>query len=212
MLIIGLTGGIGSGKTTVANYFAELGITIIDADLIAREVTAQQTVTEKIMQHFGPNILDQTQQINRTKLRDVIFNNSNEREWLEQLLHPLIRQKIQQDVAQATSDYVILVIPLLIEKGRGIKTDRILVIDIPEALQAQRVQQRDNINAEQFKLIADTQVSRAERLRVADDVIHNNGSLTELKQQVEILHQQYLQLSKKIVVPVGKPASSCQGC
>lgn len=195
MLIIGLTGGIGCGKTTVANYFAALGTTVIDADQIAREVTAEKPVIETIIQHFGTEILNQYHQLNRSKLREIIFNDAIERDWLEKLLHPLIARQIELRLKDAKSAYAILVIPLLLEKGRRIKVDRILVVDATEKLQAQRVQQRDQITEAQFDAILRSQASRDMRMKHADDVIENNGSLVELKEQVEAFHQKYLILS-----------------
>jgi len=192
MLIVGLTGGIGSGKTTVAKCFAELGATVIDADIIARDLVAKDTsVIQKITEHFGPVILDKDQQINRSKLRDIIFKDAQEREWLEQLLHPIITAEIERRVKASESSYCILVIPLLFEKGAHIKVDRVLVIDTSETLQIKRTQQRDAVNEEHVRSIMLTQTPRKERLQKANDVIDNHGSVDELKRQILRLHEKY---------------------
>lgn len=196
MLIIGLTGGIGSGKTTAANYFAELGVPIIDADVIARDITADKAISKKIISHFGDAVVDQHQQLDRRRLREIVFADLREREWLEQLLHPLIAQAIQQHIKVLKAAYCILVIPLLLEKDRRIKVDRVLVIDTTEVLQAERTQQRDRISFEQFQVISQTQLNRPDRLSQADDVIINNGALEMLKQQIATLHQRYLTLAQ----------------
>ncbi len=196
MLTIGLTGGIASGKTLAARYFAELGITVIDADIIARDVVVAGTAAhEKIIQHFGTRVLDKNGGLLREKLREVIFVDANEREWLEQLLHPLILQEIKQRIKQAHSLYCIVVIPLLLEKNTNEGIDRILVIDAPETLQIQRLKQRDNLTEDLIKAILRTQLTRQQRLPKADDVIINDGEVTQLKQEVNKLHNKYLNLA-----------------
>jgi dephospho-CoA kinase len=200
--MIGLTGGIGTGKSTVANLFAELGITIIDADVIAREVVApNSTALKAIVGHFGMEILDQTGQLNRHALRDRIFQDSDEsnkeRLWLEQLLHPAILNEIKQRAQQSTSPYCIAVIPLLLETKFHFPVDRILVIDAPVELQRQRVQQRDNHSDHFIDAILNTQCTREERLKAADDVIVNDKNIKALKQQVKKLHSDYLRAVKK---------------
>lgn len=197
MLVVGLTGGIGSGKSTVANYFAELGIDIIDTDQLAREVVAPGTpALIKITEHFGKEILDPKHQLNRKKLGDIVFKNPAERKWLEQLLHPLIREKMQQHIQQAQSSYCIAVIPLLIETQPNKLVDRILIIDSPENLQITRAQQRDNLTQQQITTILKAQATREQRLAAADDVILNDKDLNHLKQQVLQLHKKYLGLAK----------------
>lgn len=192
MLIVGLTGGIGSGKTTVAKCFAELGATVIDADIIARDLVAKdKAIATKISEHFGSAVLDKSNQIDRSKLRDIIFNNAQEREWLEKLLHPLITAEIERRVKASESSYCVLVIPLLFEKGAHIKVDRTLVIDTSEGLQIQRTQQRDAVNEEHVRSIMLTQTPRKERLQKANDVIDNYGTLDELKRQILRLHEKY---------------------
>lgn len=195
MLTIGLTGGIASGKTTVANYFARLGVTIIDADVVAREVVEPGTSAYKeIVQHFGKTITNKNGNLNREKLREIIFSNHQKRLWLEQLLHPLIRARMQEQVKISTSTYCILVIPLLLEKGKAIKVDRILVVDVSESLQKERLAKRDHLNEAQANNILKAQLTRSERLIHADDVIVNDGDLYNLELQVKALHEKYLQL------------------
>lgn len=195
MLIIGLTGGIGSGKTTVANLFAEHGVSIIDADQVAREVVEPGTVAlSQITARFGNGILKPDGQLNRSKLRETIFANPAERQWLENLLHPLIRARMRLLAEQATSPYCLLVIPLLLEGKPNELIQRILVVDAPEALQIARTQARDNVTTEQVASIMQSQVAREQRLAAADDVIYNDGNLNSLKLQVQALHIKYLNI------------------
>lgn len=197
MLTIGLTGGIGCGKTTVAQYFQKLGITVIDADTIAHELVAPKTAAHsEIFRHFGSAILLENGQINRKKLREIIFADAEQRAWLEQLLHPLILQEINHRKKNAHSPYCILMVPLLLEKNIYQDIDRILVIDADENLQIQRVQQRDQLTIEQVKAILATQLARQDRLKLADDVIENNGNLSKLHKQIDVLHQRYVQLAQ----------------
>jgi len=194
MLTIGLTGGIGCGKSTVAQYFRDLGITVIDADAIARELVAPEMEAFAAIYHrFGNDILTKDKQINRKKLREIIFADAEQRAWLENLLHPLILTEINLRKKNANSSYCVLMIPLLLEKNVYHDIDRILVIDADENLQLKRVQQRDNLTAEQVKAILATQIPRQERLKLADDVVQNNGNLTNLEKQITALHQRYLQ-------------------
>jgi dephospho-CoA kinase len=196
MLVIGLTGGIGSGKSTVANLFAKKGIAIIDTDELARELTQPGHETlNKIAMHFGKNILLPDGSLNRKLLRSIIFSDTNQRLWLEQLLHPLIRTEMQLQIEAATSPYCIAIIPLLFETKPNPIIDRILVIDTTEEEQIQRTQQRDQISLEAVQAILHSQVSREHRLVNAADIIHNNGSITDLNQQVDNLHSFYLSIS-----------------
>jgi len=196
MLRIGLTGGIGSGKSTVANYFAALGVPIIDSDVLAREVVNPGTsALKEIVAHFGTTILTKENHLDRAKLRKLIFNHAAEQKWLENLLHPLILQKMAEQIQALSAPYCILVIPLLLEKQ--IPADRILVVDTSNDLQIQRTSQRDKINIKQVRAILQTQLTRTERCAQADDIIHNEGDLAELKQQVRALHEKYLRLAVK---------------
>lgn len=198
MLVIGLTGGIGSGKTTVANLFADLGVPIIDADVIAREVTQiGQPALESIAQHFGENILAGDGSLNRSKLRELIFKQPQEKKWLENLLHPLIRQHIETQIAALKAPYCIAVIPLLFE-GKGYTfIDRILVVDTPSHLQIERTVKRDNTSISAVQSIINSQIKQDIRLAKADDVIKNEGGLAELREKVRILNSHYLALTKQ---------------
>ena len=196
MQIIGLTGGIASGKTYAANIFKSLGATVIDADVIAREVVAKGTpALAEITAHFGDSILDTRQELNRDLLRDKIFADVTEKKWLENLLHPIIRKEIQHRLTKVITPYCLLVIPLLLETNYQDLVNRILVIDAPEQLQIDRACKRDNSQPEKIKQIMLTQASRSQRLALADDIIVNDGDLTKLTKQVEKLHEFYYSLS-----------------
>lgn len=197
-LVIGLTGGIGSGKSTVADLFAARGITVIDTDQLARDVTAKdQPALTAIKAYFGNEIILPDQQLNRALLREVIFKDHEKRIWLEKLLHPLIRTAMKQHIAKATSPYCIVVIPLLFESLPNPLIERILVVDTLESEQLKRAQARDNSRLETLEAIIKTQISRAERLLGADDVIENTGSFEDLAIQVDKLHEQYLTLAHR---------------
>lgn len=194
--VVGLTGGIGSGKTTVANLFAAEGITLVDADIVAREVVAKDSKGLKvIVEHFGTEMLTPEGELDRAKLRERIFNQSAEREWLNQLLHPMIRHEMLEQVKNATSPYVIMVVPLLFENGLDRLVNRTLVVDISPELQISRTVIRDQVDATQVNNIINSQCSRSEKLARADDIIDNQGEISALKREVLALHQRYLQLS-----------------
>ncbi|WP_318459627.1 dephospho-CoA kinase [Photobacterium leiognathi] len=197
-LVIGLTGGIGSGKTTVANLFANTyDIDIIDADIVAREVVEPNTFgLNAIIEKCGKEILLEDGTLNRAKLRDAIFSQPELKAWLNNLLHPLIREKMQQDINQSQSPYCLLVVPLMVENNLQTMTHRLLVVDVDEQVQIQRTQQRDNVSIEQIKNILASQASSEQRLDAADDVITNNGDNKALVSQVEQLHLQYLKMSQ----------------
>lgn len=195
---LGITGGIGSGKTTVANYFKEKGIDTIDADQAARWVVQQgKPALTKITDHFGNRILLPDGCLDRPALRELIFNNPIERQWLEQLLHPLIRQEIIEFLAQAQSPYAILVSPLLIESKQAQLVNRILVVDVPESLQIARSLLRDQVSKTQIKAIMNSQLARAERLTYADDILLNDQPLPILTKQIDKLHHYYLSLCQR---------------
>lgn len=196
--VIGLTGGIGSGKTAVSNYFETLGIAVVDADIASRTVVEKgRPALGLIAERFGPQILQADGTLNRAELRTAIFKDPADREWLESLLHPLIRQEIKDGLTNATSPYVLLVSPLLVESGQNQLTKRVLVVDVPEELQLQRTVIRDNNTPDQVKAIMAAQANRQQRLASADDVIINDGTLEQLQQQVNTLHQKYLELSSQ---------------
>ena len=200
--VVGLTGGIGSGKSTIAGLFAELGVPIVDADLVARQVVEKGSpLLAEIAVHFGPEILLKDGTLNRAALREKIFANEMQKHWLNQLLHPAIRHEMLRQLAAQQAPYCIFMVPLLIENNLTALCQRILVIDVLEHTQVERAGQRDNNQVEQIKRIMQSQVSRQERLKYADDVINNNedliAGLPQLKQKVLDLHHLYLQLAEK---------------
>lgn len=196
MLIIGLTGGIGSGKTQVSNYLASKGITVVDADVISREVvTPPSSALQDISQHFGSEFIQNDGTLNRGLLREAIFNNDNERQWLESLLHPLINELIRKQLSDSQSPYTILVSPLLFETQQKSLISRSLVIDVPENIQVERTQCRDNVPAAQVENIIAAQMPRDKRLSLADDVISNDQDVETLHANVDKLHLDYLKLT-----------------
>ncbi len=197
MYIIGLTGGIGSGKSTVATLFKKLGITVIDADSIAHQLTEpRQAGYQAILQRFGTYITQANKQLDRIKLRQLIFENPEERAWLESLLHPLIRAEMYQQALKAASPYCVMVIPLLSETSNLEHINRVLVVDVPESLQIERATQRDHCDEEQIKKIMATQSSREKRLSYADDVIQNDEDENRLLIEVHQLDALYRKLSE----------------
>jgi dephospho-CoA kinase len=193
--ILGLTGGIGSGKSAAAQHFIDLGVHTVDADHAARWVVEpDRPALAQIAAHFGAGILQADGQLDRGALRTQIFQNPEERRWLEALLHPLIRQEIISNLAKAESHYAILISPLLIESGQHLLTQRILVVDAPEQLQLERTMQRDQVNEGQVQAILKAQACREERLRHADDVLLNDRDINWLQAEVERLHRFYLTL------------------
>jgi dephospho-CoA kinase len=195
MLRVGLTGGIGSGKSTVATFFAARGVPIIDTDEIARElVLPGESAYREIIERFGRDILDPTGTIDRAKLRARVFNDAHERQALEAILHPRIRESVKRRLNELKSSYAIVVVPLLIETGFDGLTDRILVVDADDEARIERVVRRSGVTSDQVRQIMATQTTRKERLTRADDVIENNVGLDKLEQQVERLHRRYLTL------------------
>ncbi|UPR47950.1 dephospho-CoA kinase [Vibrio cyclitrophicus] len=196
-IIIGLSGGIASGKTTVANLFNEhFNIDIVDADIVAREVVALGSDgLKQITEHFGESILLEDGTLNRSRLRDLIFSDPKEKQWLNDLLHPMIRDKIDSDLSKITSPYGLLVAPLLVENQMQGMADRVLIVDVPAEVQIERTMSRDNVSREQVASILKSQASREQRLAVADDVIKNHTKNQELLPQVTDLHQKYLAIS-----------------
>lgn len=195
---IGLTGGIASGKSTVANLFAALGVSIVDTDLLSREVVAPGSpLLAEIGRHFGTQALQNDGSLDRAALRARVFANPAERQWLEQLTHPAIRALTDARCESATGAYVLVAIPLLVETAGEQRFDRVLVVDCDPELQLARLQARDGTTREQATRMLAAQATREQRLAVADDVILNNGDLTSLRDQVEKLHRQYLVLSSQ---------------
>lgn len=197
--VVALTGGIASGKTTVANLFHEhFSIDLVDADVIAREVVEPGTDGLKaITAHFGQTILNQDGSLNRTALRERIFADPEQKTWINQLLHPMIRQRMQQALAQTTSPYTLLIVPLLVENQLQNMADRVLVVDVEESIQIERTIARDNVSIEQAQAILTAQATRAQRLAIADDVLKNDAKNQKLLPQITLLHQKYLAMSRQ---------------
>ena len=192
-MLVGLTGGIGSGKSAAADYFQTLGIDVVDADLASRAVVEPgQPALEKIAEHFGSNILDPHGQLDRAALRKTVFSDVAERKWLQQLLHPLINNYLVEQVNAAQSDYCLLVNPLLIESGQQQWCDIVVVVDVPVATQLSRTMARDDNTREQVQAIIDAQTSRDKRLNAADYVVTNDQDLGFLHDQIDTLHNDLL--------------------
>ena len=197
MLIIGLTGGIGSGKTTVADLFKAHKVPIVDTDIIARDlVTPGSPALQEIIDRFGKEVLLDSGQLDRKKLAHITFNDESKRLLLESILHPKIRRVMLEQISAQTSPYVIVVIPLLTETGQTENIDRILVVDCQEEIQIARVKQRDNRENSEIISIINSQATRQQRLDVADDIIENTSDLDTLKKNVAQLHHKYLQLAR----------------
>lgn len=196
--IIGLTGGIGSGKSTVANEFIALGIDVVDADKVARQVVEPgQKALSEIELYFGADVINAAGELDRAKLRHIIFKSEIKKQWLNNLLHPIIRDALLTQITSAESEYVILEAPLLLENKLTQYTDVTLVVDVAEALQIERAMQRDGNSKLQIQAIMDAQISREQRLQQADYIIDNSSTdLAALKQQVKLLHSQFLLLHK----------------
>jgi dephospho-CoA kinase len=194
--IVGVTGGIGSGKTTVTNMFAEKQIDIVDADLVARDLVVPGSEgLLAIEKHFGKSVLNAKGALDRSMLRQIIFADEQKKLLLNNLLHPLIRQEMLNQLAQTSSQYAILSAPLLFENGLDKWVNRSLAVDISEETQLQRTLARDGGNSNTVKNIISSQISRKDRLEKADDIIDNSKDIADLAQQVERLHKQYLDLS-----------------
>ena len=196
MLVIGLTGGIGSGKTTVAELFQRQGIEVIDADLISREVVEPgEPALQAIVSHFGQQILSDEGRLRRSALRQLVFSDPEQRKWLERLLHPLINERIRQRITTSRSPYCILMSPLLLETRQKTLVARILIVDVSRETQLQRTMRRDESPRETIEAIMAAQVPREVRIAAADDIIDNNGEAGELAEQVGALHSRYLSLA-----------------
>jgi dephospho-CoA kinase len=197
-LRIGLTGGIASGKSLVADLFAARGVPVIDTDVIAREVVRPgQPALEEIKQQFGPEILDSGDRLDRRHLRELVFADEGRRRTLEAILHPRIRAEAVRQSVAAGGDYQVIVVPLLVESPMRQFMDRVLVVDCSEQTQLERLLARDTETEEQARRILAAQASRGTRLDIADDVLDNEGTKEEAAAQVEQLHRRYLELAKK---------------
>ena len=197
-LQIGLTGGIASGKSTVGGLFAALGVPVIDADQIARDVVAPGTaLLGQVVEQFGADVLTATRELDRRALRERIFAQPAARAALEALMHPAIMAELRRRADAAGGTYQILALPLLVEHNLKSRVDRVLLVDCPEELQLRRVQIRDGVTLAQARAVLDAQASRAARLALADDVIVNDGNLERVREQVESLHARYGTLARE---------------
>ena len=196
-LVVGLTGGIGSGKSAAADEFARLGATVVDTDAIAHELTGPGgAAVPEVKRLFGSAFVDPAGAMNRKRMRDLVFSDPEEKQRLEGLLHPMIRTESTRRIAAATGPYVVHVVPLLVESpGYRERFGRVLVVDCPEALQIERVRQRSGLPEEEVRRILSTQAQRDKRLAAADDVIDNSGPVAALQHQVQKLHEKYLALA-----------------
>ena len=195
-LRIGLTGGIASGKSTVAQRFMELGVPVIDADAASRAVVAPGTPgLKQVIARFGPGVVAENGELDRRALRDLIFSDPDARRDLEGILHPLIRAHMEQSASAAQGPYVVMAIPLLVESGQRDRVDRVLVVDADEAVQLGRVMARDGGSLEQARAILSSQAPRSARLAAGQDLLLNSGTVTDLRQAVDLLHERYLRLA-----------------
>lgn len=198
MFVVGITGGIGSGKSAVSDRFKRLGIKVVDADIASREVVKPgQPALAAIREHFGAELIQADGTLDRAQLRKRVFADPDQRRWLERLLHPLINQYLQAELANADSPYAVLVSPLLMETGQSRFATRILVVDVPEDVQLARTMARDSNDEKQVKAIMAAQTGRKARLEIADDVITNDGGFEALDKVVAELHARYLKLARE---------------
>ena len=192
-MIIGLTGGIGSGKSAAADFFQNEGISVIDTDQLSRKVIEKDTPGySKVVDSFGTNILDNNDSIDRAKLREEVFHDDEKREILESITHPLVRELMVQKISSSTSPYSIIMVPLIYETNSAKNYDRVLVIDCDVEIQLKRAMARDENSADLIQKIIDSQCSRSERLSIANDVIPNNHSIEDLQKRSLAMHNFYL--------------------
>lgn len=195
-LVVALTGGIGSGKSTVAQGLAELGAGVIDTDAIAHELTAAEGLAiGPIVKAFGREVLTPEGALDRARVRRMVFTDPQARRRLESILHPLIESEMLARLAATPAEYALLVIPLLFETGQERHADRVLVVDAPESLQIARVKGRSGLSEDEIRRIIAAQIPRHERIARAHDLIDNSGTLADLKPQIQCLHQHYLRLA-----------------
>ena len=197
MLIIGLTGGIGSGKSVASDKFKSLGIDVVDADVASRTVVEPgKPALKEIQDHFGSGIITAEGKLDRNKLREIIATDAKERKWLESVLHPKIGEQITKEISESTSVYTLFVAPLLLETNSQEMCSRVVVVDVPKDVQIQRTAKRDKVSSNQVEQMVAAQMKREKRLEKADDVLLNNGTIEDLEKQVEELHKKYIQMAE----------------
>ena len=198
MFTVGVTGGIGSGKSLAADRFRQLGVAVIDADVVARQIVEPgMPALQKIIDAFGESVTNDRGELDRAALRKIIFSDSSRKSQLEAILHPRIYDEILRSLSELSTPYAIVVIPLLAESKREYPLDRILVIDVPRDVQISRVTTRDDQSTEEVERIISSQTSRHSRLAIADDVIENIGSTDDLYRRVDTMHVIYLEYARK---------------
>lgn len=204
-LVIGVTGGIGSGKSALTREFERLGITVVDADVVAREVVAVDSpVLDQIKDQFGVDILLDTGELNRVKLRELIFNDEQKKQTLNRIMHPAIRDELISQLTMANSPYVILSAPLLLENNLDKYTNKVVVVDVSVATQVERAAKRDDVSQQQIKAIIASQIDRDSRTKQADYLVSNEGDIAQLAEQAEQLNTEFLRLSADMFINVAK--------
>jgi len=197
MLIIGLTGGIGSGKSVASDKFKSLGVAVVDADVASRTVVEPgKPALKEIQDHFGSGIITAEGKLDRNKLREIIATDAEERKWLESVLHPKIGEQITKEISESTSVYTLFVAPLLLETNSQEMCSRVVVVDVPKDVQIQRTAKRDKVSPNQVEQMVAAQMKREKRLEKADDVLLNSGTIEDLEKQVEELHKKYIQMAE----------------
>lgn len=197
MLIIGLTGGIGSGKSVASDKFKSLGITIVDADIASRTVVEPgKPALKEIEDHFGSGIITAEGKLDRNNLREIIATDPEERKWLESVTHPKIGEQITKEISESTSVYTLFVAPLLLETNSQEMCSRVVVVDVPKDVQIRRTAKRDKVSPNQVEQMVAAQMEREKRLEKADDVLLNSGTIEDLEKQVEELHKKYIQMAE----------------
>ena len=195
MLIIGLTGGIGSGKSVASDKFKSLGITIVDADVASRTVVEPgKPALKEIEDHFGSGIITAEGKLDRNNLREIIATDPEERKWLESVTHPKIGEQITKEISESTSVYTLFVAPLLLETNSQEMCSRVVVVGVPKDVQIRRTAKRDKVSPNQVEQMVAAQMEREKRLEKADDVLLNSGTIEDLEKQVEELHKKYIQM------------------
>ena len=195
MLIIGLTGGIGSGKSVASDKFKSLGVAVVDADVASRTVVEPgKPALKEIQDHFGSGIITAEGKLDRNKLREIIATDAKERKWLESVLHPKIGEQITKEISESTSVYTLFVAPLLLETNSQEMCSRVVVVDVPKDVQIQRTAKRDKVSSNQVEQMVAAQMDREKRLEKADDVLLNSGTIEDLEKQVEELHKKYIKM------------------